>query len=314
MAQDKKAIIVYADWMELFESLSNEEAGNLIKHFFRYVNDLNPEFPDRITELSFIPIKQSLKRDLSKWETKIETRSINGRLGNLKRWHPDLYKKVSTNKLTIEDAEIIANNRKTSHSDKTVTGAIKNVANIAVSVSDSVSVSVINKELIKILNSFLLSEIKISDDSKFLIFGNNSISITEKEKINFKTAVWFQKLFIKNLKEKNSPTTNQEKATYKNYVTPIRLMFENDNVTQEHVKQAYEFLNSLEGEFWKKNILSTESLRKQIQKLLIQKNTQNGKQFTSSTKKQARFSVARATETLRSDAERKQREMETRNS
>lgn len=44
------------------------------------------------------------------------------------------------------------------------------------------------------------------------------------------------------------------------------------------------------------------------------KNTGNGKQFTSPSKKPARFSIARATETLRADAERKQREMENRNS
>lgn len=47
-----------------------------------------------------------------------------------------------------------------------------------------------------------------------------------------------------------------------------------------------------------------------------QKNSSNGKQqqFTSNSKKPARFSIARAEQTLRSDAERKQREMEERNS
>lgn len=53
MAENKKTIVVYADWIEQFESLSNEEAGKLIKHFFRYVNDLNPVPEDRITEISF---------------------------------------------------------------------------------------------------------------------------------------------------------------------------------------------------------------------------------------------------------------------
>lgn len=164
------------------------------------------------------------------------------------------------------------------------------------------------------INTFLLSEIKISNDNNFLEFGNDKIEVDNKQLIYFKTAVWFQKLFIKNLKEKDSPTTNQEKATYKNYVTPIRLMFDNDKVTQEQVKQAYDYLNSLEGEFWKKNILSTSTLREKISQILIQKNSSNGKQFTSPSKKSARFSVARATETLRADAERKQREMENRNS
>lgn len=172
----------------------------------------------------------------------------------------------------------------------------------------------LNKKKIKEeLNKSLLSEIKISEDN-FVYFKNIKIECSNEERINFKTAVWFQKLFIKNLKEKNAPTANQEKATYRNYVTPIRLMFDNDKVTQEQVKQAYDFLNSLEGEFWKKNILSTSTLREKISQILIQKNTGNGKQFTGTSKKSARFSVARAAETLRADAERKQREMENRNS
>lgn len=128
-----------------------------------------------------------------------------------------------------------------------------------------------------IIDSFLLSEIKISNDNNFLEFGNNKLKVDDKQMINFKTAVWLQKLFIKNLKEKGAPTNHQEKAKYKNYVTPIRLMFDNDNVTQEQVKKAYEYLSSKEGDFWKTQILSTESFRKQIQKLIInKKNDING--------------------------------------
>lgn len=162
------------------------------------------------------------------------------------------------------------------------------------------------------IDSFLLSEIKISNDNKFLEFSNTKIEVDETQIIYFKTALWFQKLFIKNLKEKNAPTTHQENATYKNYVTPIRLMFDNDNVTQDQVKDAYAFLNSLEGEFWKKQILSTETLRKQIQKILIQKNTKNGgqQQFTTNTKKSAGFSIDGAKKTLLADAERKLRKVE----
>jgi hypothetical protein len=34
------------------KELEDDEAGRL-KHFFRYVNDLNPEYPDRTTKLMF---------------------------------------------------------------------------------------------------------------------------------------------------------------------------------------------------------------------------------------------------------------------
>jgi hypothetical protein len=79
MAKDKNAIIVYADWIDKFEELEDDEAGRLIKHFFRYVNDLNPEYPDKLTKIAFIDIKNSLKRDLGKWEQTLEFRSKAGK-------------------------------------------------------------------------------------------------------------------------------------------------------------------------------------------------------------------------------------------
>ena len=73
MANGKNKVIFYPDWRGIFDALNDEEAGRLIKHFFAYINDEDPTAPDRITEISFIPIKQQLKRDLSKWlEIKVE--------------------------------------------------------------------------------------------------------------------------------------------------------------------------------------------------------------------------------------------------
>jgi hypothetical protein len=68
MADGKNKIIIYRDWLTTFEALQDEEAGKLVKHLFRYVNDLNPEPPDRLTALLFEPIKQALKRDLKRYE------------------------------------------------------------------------------------------------------------------------------------------------------------------------------------------------------------------------------------------------------
>lgn len=145
MAKDKKTILVYADWIAIFEKLEDGESGKLIKHFFRYVNDLNPEPPDRLTELLFEPIKITLKRDLKKWEQEIENQSKAGRLGNLKRYNPDLYDKVNKGEITLEDAEAIAIDRKVSQPDKKVSqpdsDPTKNVANLADSVSDNDTVN-----------------------------------------------------------------------------------------------------------------------------------------------------------------------------
>ncbi len=81
MAEGKNKVIVYKDWIKKFEALKDAEAGKLIKHFFRYINDQNPVAPDRITELAFIDIEMTLKRDLKKWEIAAEKSRANGQLG-----------------------------------------------------------------------------------------------------------------------------------------------------------------------------------------------------------------------------------------
>ena len=61
-----------------------------------------------------------------------ETKSESGALGNLKRWNNDLYLDVLNKKTTLENAIIVAKGRT----------AIKNIANIAVNVNDTVTVTV----------------------------------------------------------------------------------------------------------------------------------------------------------------------------
>ncbi len=77
MAENKNRIIVYRDWISTFDALTDEEAGKLIKHFFRYINDQNPEAPDRLIKLLFEPIKQTLKRDLKAYESICEQNREN---------------------------------------------------------------------------------------------------------------------------------------------------------------------------------------------------------------------------------------------
>jgi alpha-L-arabinofuranosidase len=105
MATDKKGVIVYADWIDKFEELNDEEAGRLIKHFFRYVNDLNPEAPDRITKISFIDIEKCLKRDLKKWETTLEGRSKAGIASAEARRLKKLAQQELTNSTSVKSVE-----------------------------------------------------------------------------------------------------------------------------------------------------------------------------------------------------------------
>ena len=86
MAEGKKSFIGYCDWWHIFEELTDDEAGRLIKHFFRYINDQNPTAPDRTTQLVFKPIQLQLKRDLVSWEQTKEKLSKAGKRGMEQRW------------------------------------------------------------------------------------------------------------------------------------------------------------------------------------------------------------------------------------
>jgi len=144
MAEDKTSIIVYADWIDKFESLSDKEAGQLIKHFFRYVNDKNPELKARVLKMAWHDIEKSLKRDLSKWEGTKKERSESGIIGNLKRWHLDLYNKYINKEISLNEALNIADSRKESHSDNSE--SLKSQTSL---LTDTVNVTEVRKELFK---------------------------------------------------------------------------------------------------------------------------------------------------------------------
>jgi hypothetical protein len=81
MAKDKKSFILYTDQSGVFNQLPDEIAGKLIKHIFAYVNDENPISEDLIINIAFEPIKQSLKRDLKRYEEYVDKQSVNGAKG-----------------------------------------------------------------------------------------------------------------------------------------------------------------------------------------------------------------------------------------
>ena len=109
----------------------------------------------------------------------------------------------------------------------------------------------------------LLSKIKISD-------------LTEKQKEYYEIAISFYKLFEKNLIDAGANLHNLEKAKG-TWIDDIRLLIENDKYTIEQLRNVFNFLQK--DQFWKKNILSTNKLRQQFDKLLlnINENGQNKK-------------------------------------
>ena len=177
MAEEKKGFLLYSDIIHTVEKLTDEQAGKLFKHILKYVNDLDPICEDLITEIAFEPIKQSLKRDLLKWDDKKQKRIDAGIAGATKRW------------------QNIANDSK----------RIKPMANIAVSVNDSVSVNV--KDIYK---SFAHLSITNDEVKKLLVnYSSNQISDILNDIENYKGNTKYKSLYLTAVKwlQKNEPTS-----------------------------------------------------------------------------------------------------------
>jgi len=210
MAKDKNSFLVYSNWEQTFENLTDEEAGKLIKHLFRYVNDREPVAPDRITEIVFEPLKAVLKLDLKKYEKVIEEKSYQGKLGNLKRWNNDLFLLVENNTITLEEAEIKALNRKISVSDENIANAIKTHKFIADNVNDNVNVNDIyileEKEFLELFN-------KCRNHFDQMTTNLQSLQSVERSLLNNQNKIYDKQYFIDALsgfyKQKNIYPTNR---------------------------------------------------------------------------------------------------------
>lgn len=117
----RDSIVFYDSWGRMICDLPNEQAATLIKMVFNYTfNDLVSESDDITVNAIFGMIKEKLDEDADKWEETRRARSEAGKRGNEVRW----------------------GNRKTSQSDNLPSQKIAKIA-----VSDSVSVSVSDKEI-----------------------------------------------------------------------------------------------------------------------------------------------------------------------
>ena len=83
--ENKQSFLLYSDLIHVVKKLTKTQAGELFLTVLQYVNDENPVIKDPIIDLVFEPIKQNLKRDLTKWNNIKIKRSEAGKLGRNKQ-------------------------------------------------------------------------------------------------------------------------------------------------------------------------------------------------------------------------------------
>ena len=176
MAEEKKSFLLYVDLIHTIRKLPDDKAGILFKHILSYVNDEDPITDDFVVDLTFEPIKQQLKRDLQKWDKHKADKSLNGRMGNLKRYYLDLFELVNSDKMNLEDAENVAKTRKVSPSDVSDRKTRLNV-------NDNVTVSVSVNDNVNDISFKEKKEIEISEKPKIIK------QTIEERKINFSSTL-----------------------------------------------------------------------------------------------------------------------------
>lgn len=114
MAENKKSFLLYIDIIHTVIKLTDTDAGQLFKHILKYVNDQHPKTDNIIVDIAFEPIRQSLKRDLIRYEEIKEKRSKAGKISAETRQqnatnstHVDMCQQSSTNP-TVIDSVIVS--------------------------------------------------------------------------------------------------------------------------------------------------------------------------------------------------------------
>ena len=136
MCEDKNTFVVYAEIKETIDELTDEEVGKLFRGMVEYqATGEAPEFTG-VLKFAFIPVRQQMDRNNSKWQRTRERRAEAGRRGGVKSGE-------SRRNEANEANEANASNEKHDEANEAnASGFGSNEANEAVNVNDNVNVNV----------------------------------------------------------------------------------------------------------------------------------------------------------------------------
>ncbi|WP_455004686.1 DUF6291 domain-containing protein [Capnocytophaga gingivalis] len=192
----KDSFVFYRDWLNVMEQLPAEIQLELYQAVAQYA--LNGKTPtlSPMAKIAFGFIQQSLDRDHSKYEKIVEANKLKGRLGNLKRYYPDIHQRMVDGELSLEEAEQLATAIKTSPNKNKTPSATTRSPNDNVNDNDN------DNDL-----SFLEKKKQKSASVK-----KSGIEEIDFEELSVET--------LKEEKEKNSAQKEKEKSSAKAFTPP----------------------------------------------------------------------------------------------
>lgn len=132
MADNKNSFIVYAsDIKETLDGLTDDQVAALFRGMVDYqITGIAPEFSG-VLKFAFIPIRQQMDRDNTKWEQTKAKRSESGRRGGIR-----------SGEVRREKAENEANEASASKTKQNEANEANEAVNVNVNVNDNVNVNV----------------------------------------------------------------------------------------------------------------------------------------------------------------------------
>lgn len=83
---EKKSLLLYYDYQQHFNFLTDEQLGRIIRSMLEYeIDGVFPEFDEPILKMTFSFIKSNLDRDKQKYLEKCEKNTENGKKGGRPR-------------------------------------------------------------------------------------------------------------------------------------------------------------------------------------------------------------------------------------
>jgi len=86
---EKKSFILYHDYRDHLELLSNEDRGALLMALFDYSENGTPPLLEGSAKMAFSFIKAQMDRDAEKYEARCKANRENGLKGGRPRENPD---------------------------------------------------------------------------------------------------------------------------------------------------------------------------------------------------------------------------------